>query len=222
MHADNHALQRRRAFWTGNRCERGAGKENKTKDLPNLYAYKLKRLFGYQPLAESAAPRGHVALPRVLNLYEDYPFWFTFFTKLGYRVVLSPMSTKELFTRRGMDTISSDTACYPAKLVHGHIKTLVEMGEKWIFILYQLWQLETKDAQNHYNCPIVATYPEVIANNMNEIFTEYGVEFTHPFVPYDKDERLIPRLYEILKHKGIEKREIKGGGPRGARRAAGI
>ena len=146
-----------------------------------------------------------MALPRVLNLYEDYPFWFTFFTKLGYRVVLSPMSTKELY-EKGMDTISSDTACYPAKLVHGHIKTLVEMGEKWIFypcINYE--QLETKDAQNHYNCPIVATYPEVIANNMNEIFNEYGVEFTHPFVPYDKDERLIPRLYEILKHKGIAK-----------------
>lgn len=196
-------------FVTGNRCERGAGKENKTKDLPNLYAYKLKRLFDYRPLAESAAPRGHVALPRVLNLYEDYPFWFTFFTKLGYRVVLSPMSSKELY-EKGMDTISSDTACYPAKLVHGHIKTLVEMGEKWIFypcINYEQW--ETKDAQNHYNCPIVATYPEVIANNMNEIFTEYGVEFTHPFVPYDKDERLVPRLYEILKHKGIEKHEIK-------------
>lgn len=115
------------------------------------------------------------------------------------------MSTKELY-EKGMDTISSDTACYPAKLVHGHIKTLVEMGEKWIFypcINYE--QLETKDAQNHYNCPIVATYPEVIANNMNEIFTEYGVEFTHPFVPYDKDERLIPRLYEILIHQRYRK-----------------
>ena len=103
-----------------------------------------KRLFGYQPLAESEAVRGHVALPRVLNLYEDYPFWFTFFTKLGFRVVLSPMSTKELY-EKGMDTISSDTACYPAKLVHGHIKTLVEMGEKWIFypcINYE--QLETE------------------------------------------------------------------------------
>ena len=99
--------------------------------------------------------------------------WLCHFTKLGYRVVLSPMSTKELY-EKGMDTISSDTACYPAKLVHGHIKTLVEMGEKWIFypcINYEQW--ETKDAQNHYNCPIVATYPEVIANNMNEIFTEY-------------------------------------------------
>lgn len=132
------------------------------------------------------------------------------------------MSTKELY-EKGMDTISSDTACYPAKLVHGHIKTLVEMGEKWIFypcINYE--QLETKDAQNHYNCPIVATYPEVIANNMNEIFTEYGVEFTHPFVPYDKDERLIPRLYEILKHKGIAKNEIKRLSSRRAARAAGI
>ncbi len=196
-------------FVTGNRCEKGAGKENKAKDLPNLYAYKLKRLFGYQPLAESEAVRGHVALPRVLNMYEDYPFWFTFFTKLGFRVVLSPMSSKELY-EKGMDTISSDTACYPAKLVHGHIKTLVEMGEKWIFypcINYEQW--ETKDAQNHYNCPIVATYPEVIANNMNEVFTENDVEFSHPFVPYDDDSRLIPRMYEILKAKGITKKEVK-------------
>lgn len=196
-------------FVTGNRCEKGEGKQMETNDLPNLYAYKLKRIFEYEPLCEEDAVRGHVALPRVLNMYEDYPFWFTFFTTLGYRVVLSPMSSKNLY-EKGMDTISSDTACYPAKLVHGHIETLVEMGEKWIFypcINYE--QVEDETAQNHYNCPIVATYPEVIANNMNEVFRENHVEFSHPFVPYDNDKRLAARMYEILKNKGISQLEVK-------------
>lgn len=198
-------------FVTGNRCEKGEGKKNTSRNLPNLYEYKLHRLFDYEPLAEEDAPRGSVAIPRVLNMYEDYPFWFTFFTGLGYRVVLSPMSSKELY-EKGMDTISSDTACYPAKLVHGHIKTLVEMGEKWIFypcINYE--QVEDEDAPNHYNCPIVATYPEVIANNMNEIFEEEGVEFTHDFLPYDDDKRLAERLYDLLLGRGVKisKADIK-------------
>ena len=198
-------------FVTGNRCEKGEGKKDTSRNLPNLYEYKLHRLFDYEPLAEEDAPRGSVAIPRVLNMYEDYPFWFTFFTGLGYRVVLSPMSSKELY-EKGMDTISSDTACYPAKLVHGHIKTLVEMGEKWIFypcINYE--QVEDADAPNHYNCPIVATYPEVIANNMNEIFEEEGVEFTHDFLPYDDDKRLAERLYDLLLGRGVKisKADIK-------------
>ncbi|MDD5926961.1 MAG: acyl-CoA dehydratase activase-related protein [Firmicutes bacterium] len=191
-------------YTTGNRCEKGDGKKNKTSNLPDLYEYKLHRLFDYEPLSEEEANRGSVAIPRVLNMYEDYPFWFTFFTKLGWRVVLSPMSSKEIY-EKGMDTISSDTACYPAKLVHGHIKTLVEMGEKWIFypcINYE--QIEDANAPNHYNCPIVATYPEVIANNMNEIFHEEGVEFTHDFLPYDDDKRLTERLFELLKGRGIK------------------
>lgn len=191
-------------YTTGNRCEKGDGKKNKTSNLPDLYEYKLHRLFDYEPLSEEEANRGSVAIPRVLNMYEDYPFWFTFFTKLGWRVVLSPMSSKEIY-EKGMDTISSDTACYPAKLVHGHIKTLVEMGEKWIFypcINYE--QIEDANAPNHYNCPIVATYPEVIANNMNEIFHEEGVEFTHDFLPYDDDKRLTERLFDLLKGRGIK------------------
>ena len=196
-------------YITGNRCEKGEGRKDSKKDLPNLYEYKLQRLFSYEPLTAEEAKRGSVAIPRVLNMFENYPFWYTFFTRLGFRVVLSPMSTKELY-ERGMDTISSDTACYPAKLVHGHIKTLVEMGEKWIFypcINYE--QNEDPDAPNHYNCPIVATYPEVIANNMNELFAEEGVKFTHPFVPYDNDKRLAVRMQEILADHGISAGEIR-------------
>lgn len=196
-------------YYTGNRCEKGAGKADYHSDLPDIYEYKLQRLFSYEPLPEEEARRGHVALPRVLNMYENYPFWFTFFTKLGFRVVLSPDSSKEIY-ERGIDTISSDTACYPAKLVHGHIKALVEAGEKWIFypcVNYE--QQEDESAQNHYNCPIVATYPEVIANNMNEVFEEAGVTFTHPFVPYDNDKRLVKRMTEILADKNISESEIR-------------
>lgn len=196
-------------YITGNRCEKGEGKTQADGELPDLYEYKLKRLFDYEPLEDNLAKRGHVAIPRVLNLYENYPFWFTFFTNLGFKVVLSPNSSKELY-EKGIDTISSDTACYPAKIVHGHIKTLVDMGEKWIFypcINYE--QKEDEGAQNHYNCPVVATYPEVIANNMNETFVAAGVEFSHPFIPYDDDERLTKRLKEILSAKGIPEKEIR-------------
>jgi predicted CoA-substrate-specific enzyme activase len=142
-------------FITGNRCEKGAGREKKNSDLPNLYAYKTKRLFSYKPLEEASAYRGTIGIPRVMNMYENYPFWFTFFTSLGFRVVLSPPSSKEIY-QMGMETISSDTICYPAKLVHGHIKWLVDHGVKWIFypcINYELKEDET--APNHYNCPIV-------------------------------------------------------------------
>ena len=144
-------------FITGNRCEKGAGKDKNENKLQNLYQYKFNRLFDYEPLSEVMSTRGVVGIPRVLNMYENYPFWFTFFTNLGFSVKLSPPSDKSIY-ESGMDTISSDTACYPAKLVHGHIKWLVEHGVKWIFypsINYE--RIEDKTAPNNYNCPIVAT-----------------------------------------------------------------
>ncbi len=196
-------------YITGNRCEKGAGKQENDNDLPDLYEYKLKRLFSYEPLEDEAAYRGHIAIPRVLNMYENYPFWFTLFTELGFKVVLSPNSSKEIY-EKGIDTISSDTACYPAKMVHGHIKTLIEMGEKWIFypcLNYE--QKEDDNSQNHYNCPIVATYPEVIANNMDEIFRDEGVTFSHPFLPYDNDKRLVKRISEFLADKNVTEKEVK-------------
>ncbi len=186
-------------FITGNRCERGAGGSVSRNELPNLYDYKLKRLFDYyRPLSEDDARRGTVAIPRVLNMYEDYPFWFTFFTELGFRVMLSPASNKAIYAS-GLETISSDTACYPAKLVHGHIKWLVDQGYKMIFYpSLNFERIEDKNAGNHYNCPIVATYPEVIANNMDDLFEEQMVRFLHPFIPYDDDERLIRELSSNL------------------------
>ncbi len=195
-------------FITGNRCEKGAGLEKKGEYLPNLFEYKYKRLFAYEPLEEAYASRGTVGIPRVLNMHENYPFWFTFFTKLGFRVVLSPTSSKEIY-EMGMETISSDTACYPAKLVHGHVKWLVNNGVKWIFYPCINYELnEDPTAPNHYNCPIVGTYPEVIAGNMDDVFVENEVIFSHPFLPYDDDVRLIRQIYELMRNLHIGYNEI--------------
>ncbi len=185
-------------YITGNRCERGAGITTKKSDLPNLYKIKQKLLFDRPVLSEEEAKRGVIGIPRVLNMYENYPFWHAFFSKLGFRVVLSPPSSKEMY-QSGMDTISSDTACYPAKLVHGHIKWLVENGVKRIFypsINYEA--VEDRSAPNHYNCPVVATYPEVIDKNMADYFYNNDVEFYHPFVPYDNDARFTEEMVKFF------------------------
>ena len=195
-------------FITGNRCEKGEGKEQTKKDIPNVFDYKYKRLFSYEPRALEDSI-GVIGIPRVLNMYENYPFWFTFFDELGYRVIISPHSTKGMY-EKGMDTISSDTACYPAKLVHGHIKWLVENGIKSIFypcINYE--KEEDEKSQNHYNCPVVATYSEVIYRNMNDLLNENGVEYLHPFLPYDNDEFLTRELFRIFGPKGFTKQKIK-------------
>ncbi len=192
---------------TGNRCEKGEGKEEITNDIPNLYQYKFNRLFDYETIPEEKA-RGTVGIPRVLNMYENYPFWHTFFTELGFRIILSPQSSKTLYSM-GMNTIPSDTACYPAKLVHGHIKWLVDQGVEWIF--YPCINYERNDdteQPNHYNCPIVATYPEVIAKNMDEVVGAENIEFMHPFLPYDNDRRLKRELRRALAGKGCSASEI--------------
>jgi predicted nucleotide-binding protein (sugar kinase/HSP70/actin superfamily) len=195
-------------FITGNRCEKGAGLEQTTEKLPNIFSYKYKRLFNYEPLDLKYATRGIIGIPRVLNMYENYPFWFTFFTKLGFRVILSPSSTKAMY-ESGMDTISSDTVCYPAKLVHGHIKWLVDHEIKLIFYPSINFEInEDPTAPNHYNCPIVATYPEVICNNMDDVFLDNEVVFLHPFLPYEIDERLVRNMHETLRHLHIGMNEI--------------
>ena len=198
-----------RFFITGNRCERGAAGSSakRTKALPNLYKQKYNRLFmHYKPLSE--APRGSVGIPRVLNMYEDYPFWFTFFTRLGYRVVLSDQSSKELYGK-AIDTIPSDSACYPAKLVHGHIENLLEKKVDRIF--YPCIQNGPPEGgkDNNFNCPMVMSYPEVIRHNMNERLTETQTPFIAPFLPlYDK-KRIVKRLAEELRDWGLGKAEIK-------------
>ena len=184
-----------RQFITGNRCERGLGKEKSTEKLPNLFDYKLKRLFGYEPLSESEAVRGVVGIPRVLNMYENYPFWFTFFTKLGYRVVLSPQCRRKIY-ELGIESIPSESECYPAKLAHGHVSWLIKQGVKFIF--YPCIPYEHKEidkTNNHYNCPIVTSYAENIKNNVEELITEH-IDFRNPFLSFENEEILAKRLRE--------------------------
>ena len=186
-----------RKLITGNRCERGLGKEKKETDVPNLFAYKLHRYFDYEPLPKKEAARGTVGLPRVLNMYENYPFWFTFFHTLGFRVVLSPASNRKIY-ELGIESIPSESECYPAKLAHGHIKWLIDQGVSFIFypcIPYE--RQEFKDADNHYNCPIVTSYAENIKNNMDEI-TSGSVNFKNPFLSFKSEETISGRLVEEL------------------------
>lgn len=197
-----------REFISGNRCERGAGKEICHNDIPNLYDYKYKRIFGYKPLSKEKAYRGTIGIPRVLNMYENYPLWFTFFTKLGFRVILSDRSSKKLY-ESGMDTIPSDSACYPAKIVHGHIVNLINKGIKTIFYpCIPVEQNAFEDADNHYNCPIVSSYAEVIKNNM-DVLKEKDILFMNPFLALDDKEKLAKRLYEELRIFGVSKGEVE-------------
>ena len=194
-------------YISGNRCERGAGKDSVKSQIPNLYEYKYKRVFNYKPLTKDKASRGTIGIPRVLNIYEDYPFWFTFFTQLGYQVIISGRSSKEIY-ELGMDTIPSESACYPAKLVHGHIADLVKKGiNKLFYPCIPYVQPEDPKADNHYNCPIVTSYPETINANMDSL-RESNVTFYHPFLPMDMPSRMVKRLVEELEPEGIPKHEI--------------
>lgn len=189
-----------RKFITGNRCERGLGKEKSENLLPNLYAYKEQRYFGYTPLTEEESTKGTIGIPRVLNMYENYPFWFTFLTRLGFRVILSPASTRKIY-ELGIESIPSESECYPAKLAHGHVEWLIRNGISRIFypsIPYE--RNEFEDANNHYNCPIVTSYPENIKNNMDSIING-EVEFIHPFLSFLNEETLSSRLIEEFSDK---------------------
>lgn len=169
---------------SGNRCERGAGIVSDNSKLPNLVKYKYERIFGYEPLEEKEAPRGTIGIPRVLNMYEDYPFWFTFFTNLGFRVIISEKSTRKTY-EKGMESMPSESVCYPAKLSHGHVISLIEQGIKTIFypcIPYS--RKEYQKADNHYNCPIVISYSEVLKNNVEEL-KDPNIKFINPFLPFE-------------------------------------
>lgn len=172
-----------RQFISGNRCERGIGKVKNEENLPNLYEYKLHRLFDYESLDITEAKRGLIGIPRVLNMYENYPFWFTFLTKLGYSVVLSPISSHKIY-EMGIESIPSESECYPAKLAHGHIMWLIKKGVPLIFypsVFYE--RNEFPKASNHYNCPIVTSYSENIKNNVDEICMGQ-VKFHNPFLAF--------------------------------------
>ena len=169
---------------SGNRCEKGAGIVSENKELPNLVKYKYQRIFDYKPLDEKDAPRGTIGIPRVLNMYEDYPFWFTFLTNLGFRVIISEKSNRKTY-EKGMESMPSESVCYPAKLSHGHIISLLQQGIKTIFYpCMPFSRKEYKDADNHYNCPIVISYSEVLKNNVEELKAD-DVTFLNPFLPFE-------------------------------------
>lgn len=192
---------------SGNRCERGAGKEKNVKHIPNLFDYKYNKVFDYSPLDESTATRGTIGIPRVLNMYENYPLWFTFLTELGFRVILSDRTSKDIY-EMGIETMPSESVCYPAKLVHGHIINLINKDIKTIFypcITYE--KREQENADNHYNCPIVTSYPEVIKNNI-DILRNKNVKFMKPFLPLDDKKKLAKRLYDEFEGYGLTKDEV--------------
>ena len=182
---------------TGNRCERGLGGTETGPKGANLIEYKRNRLFGFEPLSEEDAKRGSIGIPRVLNIYENFPFWATFFKELGFRVVLSPLSDRKLY-ELGMESIPSESECYPAKLSHGHVQWLINQGIKTIFhpcVFYE--HQETKQAQNHYNCPIVAAYPENLKNNV-EAIADGEVRYVRPFIAFTDEKTAADRLVRMF------------------------
>ncbi|MCF0143312.1 MAG: 2-hydroxyacyl-CoA dehydratase, partial [Parasporobacterium sp.] len=198
-----------RKFISGNRCEKGLGKEKKDESLPNLFTYKFNRLFDYEPLPKDQAPRGVIGIPRVLNMYENYPYWATFFKELGYSVVLSPVSTRKIY-ELGIESIPSESECYPAKISHGHIQWLINEGIKTIFypsIAYE--RNETPDSNNHFNCPVVISYPENIKNNVEDL-EKYNIDFIHPFLSMTDSNTLAFGLVKCFCNEkyGLSKEEV--------------
>lgn len=195
-------------FVSGNRCERGL-KEHAVVDRgPNFYDYKYQRLFQYKPLSVEKAHRGTVGLPRVLNIYENYPFWYRFFTDLGFRVELSSRSSREIF-QKGMNSIPSESVCYPAKLVHGHVEDLIERGVNLLFypsIPYEI--RESLEADNHFNCPIVTSYPETIRLNVANL-EKPEIKYFNPFLPLFDRNKMVKATQKQLASYDIDPRDIE-------------
>lgn len=197
-----------RRFITGNRCERGARiKIDRKKKKVNMVDYKYRRLFKYSSLTKKKAVRGEIGIPRVLNMYENYPLWHTFFTDLGFRVKLSPRSNKDLF-EKGIETIPSDTICYPAKMVHGHIQAMIDAGIPKIFYPGVIFERqESEKADNHFNCPIVQSYPDVIKNNVDDI-RDGKVDYYHPYINLADEASVAKVLTKTFSDLGISEGDI--------------
>ncbi len=190
-------------YIAGNKCEFPMAKTESKAEVPNLFKTKKELMFNYQSKNQGRK----IGMPRVLNVFENYPFWFTFFEELGFHTVLSDESTKVTY-EKGIETIPSESACYPAKIVHGHIIDLIEQGVETIF--YPCLNKELKEydeADNHFNCPVVSGYPELIKNNV-DLIKESNIEYLSPFLPYDKDSKMAEILYETFKKYGLSKNQI--------------
>ncbi|MDO4549748.1 MAG: acyl-CoA dehydratase activase [Planctomycetia bacterium] len=204
-----HKFSGGRTFISGNKCERMTTSSQETSRRINLFRCQYDRLFKfYRPRLPQEAPLGEIGLPRVLNMYENYPFWFTLFHELGFRVVVSDPSRTEMYNK-GLDSISSQTLCYPAKLVHGHVVNLIEKGVKRIFYPAQpLERREFSDVFSSYNCPVVGAYPEVIRLNV-DMLREQNVEFISPFLPVDDARKIRNLLFPLLKPLGVRRDSLK-------------
>ncbi len=198
-----------RRYISGNRCEKVVKNSSIVEPGPNLVEFKKNRIFDYESLSEEEAPRGIIGIPRVLNIYENYPFWATFFKELGFRVILSPFSTRNIY-ELGMESIPSESECYPAKISHGHVQWLINSGIKTIFYPCVFYEFqETPDAQNHYNCPMVVAYPENIKNNVEDISAE-NIRFIRPFIALTSEKTASDRLEMLCaKEWGIPASEVQ-------------
>ena len=195
-----------RRFISGNRCDRPTPRGKNSSGL-NLYTYKQEKLQAIMNDRRENAPRGTIGLPMGLNMYELLPFWHTLFTELGFDVAVSPFSTRKLYID-GQSTIPSDTVCFPAKLIHGHVDALLKQGVKTIFYPCMSYNIDEHLGDNHYNCPVVAYYPEVIAANMPAV---REIDFIHDYVGIDHRREFPKKLTAILqKHfPDITLREVK-------------
>ncbi|MDR1142115.1 MAG: acyl-CoA dehydratase activase-related protein [Planctomycetaceae bacterium] len=203
-----HRFSGKKTFISGNKCERGIGKPTAS-NRENLFQYQYERLFDYyEPLSTDKAKFGEIGIPRVLNMYENYPFWFTLFQELGFRVVLSDPSSQRLYNK-GIDSISSQTLCFPAKLVHGHIVNLIDKGVKRIFYpALPLERREFKESVYTHNCPVVGSYPEVVRLNIDAI-KENGVTLFSPFLPSEDHQKLAKLLFAELKHLDVKYNDLQ-------------
>ena len=180
---------------TGNRCEKMVSGRSGDR-RPDMFSFKRQMIFDYPPLEEENARRGTIGIPRVLNIYENYPFWATFFRELGFRIILSPFSDRKVY-ELGMESIPSESECYPAKLAHGHVQWLINNGVDTIFhpcVFYE--RQETAKAQNHFNCPIVVSYPENLKNNVEDVCSG-SVRYIRPFMAFTNRRTAAARLRKL-------------------------
>lgn len=190
-------------FISGNQCEKGLGHEN-TQQLPNLYEFKRNYLTSLKPVA---GKRGKVGFPLALGMYELLPLWHGIFTSLGFEVCVSPMSTRRIY-EKGQFSIPSDTACYPAKIMHGHIASLIESEVDAVFYPCVTYNMDEKNTDNHYNCPVVAYYSELLNGNVEEL---KKVKFLYPYLNINDKRQLSKELFLYLKdfYPDIEKAEVR-------------
>ena len=192
-------------FISGNRCDKPVTGKANSEDL-NLYAYKLKLLDDYRNAPTPAQPRAKIGIPLCLNMYELLPFWHTLFTRLGFQVVVSPFSNRALY-QSGQATIPSDTACFPAKLSHGHIRWLADQGVDAVFYPCMSYNLDEHLGDNHYNCPVVAYYPEVLAGNCPELT---HIPLLYDYFNLERRKDFPKRFYQsiIKTFPGLKQKEV--------------